>query len=325
MKIIKLKPFIADYMWGGHRLCDTYGLEPSQIAAEAWVFSAHADGQSILAEGDDAGMPFGEWLKTQKDVFGKKAKIEPGFGAPILCKFIDAERSLSIQVHPDDAFARQHENSPGKTEMWYILDAAPGAYIYYGLKEDVTADQLREGMSSGRITEMLNKVYVKPGEAFFIEAGTVHAIGAGILICEIQQSSNVTYRMYDFGRLGTDGKPRALHIDKAAACTRLTASAGRSTIEELPCESGKAELLAECGYFRSVKYTLQAGETLRLCADEESFLSLIAVSGNGRIAAGEEADEVGFGDSFFVPAGAGEVVLTTDSELGIIVSEAGRE
>ncbi|MBQ9939502.1 MAG: class I mannose-6-phosphate isomerase [Oscillospiraceae bacterium] len=310
MKLIKLSPFIANYIWGGHRLCDIYGADASEPAAEAWVFSAHPDGQSLTAEGE----PFGSWLKQNPDALGTDARVSDGFGAPILCKFIDAENSLSIQVHPDDDFAEKHENSPGKTELWYILDAKPGAYIYYGLKEDTTEDKLREAMSNGSITELLNRVCVQKGDAYFIPAGTVHAIGAGIFVCEIQQSSNITYRMYDYGRLGADGRPRALHTEKAAACALKTASSA---------EAEKGDVLAECEYFKSVRYSLKEGEKVKLNVGEESFASVIAVSGGGTISAGEERSKIAFGNSFFVPAGSGEILLSADSSLEVIVSQAG--
>ena len=323
METVKLKPFIANYIWGGHRLCPVYGLDGETIAAEAWVFSAHPDGPSTVDSGECRGSSLREYLAELGDgVFGSGARLEPGFGAPILCKFIDAARTLSIQVHPDDAFARKHENSPGKSEMWYILDAEPGAFIYYGLRRDVTREELARSMEDGSVTELLNKVYVKPGDAFFIPAGTIHAIGAGIFICEIQQSSNITYRMYDFGRLGADGKPRPLHIEKAAACAKITASGVSQEKKAIPCDGAGAELLAECEYFRAVRYTVGKGGRTALDA-AESFLSVIVTGGSGRLETPEAGFDLGFGDSFFVPAGTGEVTVESDSGCELIVSSNG--
>ncbi len=322
METVRLRPFIANYIWGGHRLCRTYGLDDNTVAAEAWVFSAHSDGQSTVDSGKCSGMPFGDYLKSCGDgVFGK-ADVEEGFGAPILCKFIDAARSLSIQVHPDDAFARRYEGSPGKSELWYILDAEPGAFIYYGLRRDVTRGELERAMADGTITELLNKVFVRRGDAFFIPAGTVHAIGAGIMICEIQQSSNITYRMYDFGRLGADGKPRTLHIEKAAGCAALTATDASPSQREIPCGNVKAELLGECRYFRTVKYSLKKGQHLELGADE-SFLSLIVTGGAGCLAAPDARFDIRFGERFFVPAGTGIVAAESEDGCELIVSSAG--
>ncbi len=320
METVRLKPFIASYIWGGRRLCPVYGLDGDTVAAEAWVFSAHTDGQSIVASGECAGMPLRDYIAVCGDgAFGAGARLEPGFGAPVLCKFIDAARSLSIQVHPDDEFARKHESSPGKSEMWYILDAEPDAFIYYGLNRDVTREELARAMADGSITELLNKVYVRRGDSFFIPAGTIHAIGAGILICEIQQSSNITYRMYDFGRLGADGKPRALHIEKAAACARLSASTTSPSAAPIPCSGARAELLAECEYFRAVKYILAGGEST--CIDASaSFLSVIVTGGSGRLFAPGAEFDLRFGDSFFVPAGTGVVTVESAHGCELVVS-----
>ncbi len=322
METIRLKPFIANYIWGGHRLCPVYGLDGDTVAAEAWVFSAHADGSSEVASGPSAGASFRDYLAERgEDVFGG-ARVEPGFGAPILCKFIDAARSLSIQVHPDDAFAREHENSPGKSELWYILDAEPGAFIYYGLKRSVTREELALAMANGSITELLNKAYVRRGDAFFIPAGTIHAIGAGIFVCEIQQSSNITYRMYDFGRLGADGKPRALHIEKSAACARLTPSKAFPETEPVPCAGAKAWLLAECEYFRAVRYVLGAGDKTALDASG-SFLSVVVTGGSGRLVAPDAEFDFRFGDSFFVPAGSGSAFVESAGGCELVVSSKG--
>ena len=312
MKLIKLLPFITDYIWGGRRLCDVYGIDASQPAAEAWVFSAHPDGQSRTSEGE----LFGDWLKKNPGALGENAKVSEGFGAPVLCKFIDAEKPLSIQVHPNDAFAGEFENSPGKTELWYIVDASEGAYIYYGLKKNVTEEELRGAMLDGSVTELLNKVYVKKGEAYFVPAGTVHAIGGGLLICEIQQSSNVTYRMWDYGRVGADGKPRALHVEKAAKCTCKNATEAR------PVQNS---VLAECEYFKSVKYCVESGEILALGSGKDSFLSVIAVAGEGVISAEGERSDIAFGDSFVVPANSGEIRLCTNSVLEVIVTSAAEQ
>ena len=177
-------------------------------------------------------------------------------------------------------------------------------------------------MEDGSIMELLNKVCVKPGDAFFIPAGTIHAIGAGIFICEIQQSSNITYRMYDFGRLGADGKPRPLHIEKAAACAKITASGVSQEKKAIPCDGAGAELLAECEYFRAVRYTVGKGGRTALDA-AESFLSVIVTGGSGRLETPEAGFDFGFGDSFFVPAGTGEVTVESGGGCELIVSSNG--
>lgn len=170
---------------------------------------------------------------------------------PVLIKLIDAARPLSVQVHPDDAYAQRVEGEPGKTEMWYVVDAQPGAQLYYGFQRELTREEAARRIADGTLTDVLNAVPVKAGDVFFIDAGTVHAIGAGILIAEIQQNSNTTYRVFDYGRLGADGKPRALHVEKALDVARLCPPERPAGPMGKPEQNGDctSTLLAKCGYF----------------------------------------------------------------------------
>ncbi|MCR5025201.1 MAG: class I mannose-6-phosphate isomerase, partial [Lachnospiraceae bacterium] len=232
MSIFKLKPACKDYLWGGERLKKEYGIEyDGDPLAEAWVLSCHPDGLSVIDSGEHKG-------KTLSEYIGRNADKTLGF--PVLIKLIDAKQNLSIQVHPDDEYAMSHEGQKGKTEMWYILDSAPDAFIYYGFKKEISKEEFEQRIRDNTITEVLNKVRVKKGEAYFIKAGTLHAIGAGCLIAEVQQNSNVTYRIYDYDRVGADGKRRELHIDKALDVT-----------DRRPPEPYKADgdYLASCEYF----------------------------------------------------------------------------
>ncbi|MFV0255295.1 MAG: type I phosphomannose isomerase catalytic subunit, partial [Erysipelotrichaceae bacterium] len=187
MEMIKLKPAFKDYLWGGTRLKKEYGMKTElDIVAEAWELSAHPDGPARITNGKYVGKNFIEYL----DIVGKKAwgtNAQHFEQFPILIKFIDAKQALSIQVHPNDEYALQVEKEYGKNEMWYIVDCEPGSYLYYGVNQDLTKEEYRKHIEDDTILEVLNKVEVKKGDCFFIKAGTIHAIGEGCLICEIQQ------------------------------------------------------------------------------------------------------------------------------------------
>ena len=215
----------------------------------------------------------------------------------MLIKLIDAAKDLSIQVHPDDAYARAHEGQNCKTEMWYVLSAEPDACLYCGFSRDISRDELKRRIADNALPEVLRRVNVKAGDTVFIPAGTIHAICRGIVVAEVQQSSNVTYRVCDYGRLGPDGKPRALHIAQALDVTRRTAGV------PTPDFGGH---LARCGYFT---VDLLAAPQATLCGTE-SFLSLLIFDGEGEVRCGGETVRARKGDSLFLPAGSGEVRLT---------------
>lgn len=203
-------------LWGGVRIRDDLHKDTGDLTkiAESWEVSTHPNGQSIVDSGDCAGKTLSELFDTIGwEYAGEYAKKHRRL--PIMVKYIDAHENLSIQVHPGERYARKHENDGGKNEMWYILEADEGAYVYLGFNRDVTKQEVRTAVRNGTIETLLNKVEVSKGDVFYIPAGTVHAIGAGCLICEIQQTSDATYRLYDYGRIDENGKPRTLHIKKA--------------------------------------------------------------------------------------------------------------
>ena len=207
MYTLKLKPALKDYLWGGTRLKTEYKMETNlEKVAEAWVLSTHKDGAGIVLNGELEGKTLTEAVAAfGTDCLGENGKKFSYF--PILIKLIDAKDDLSVQVHPDDEYALRVEGEYGKTEMWYIVDCEEGATLYYGFKEEISKEQFRAKIADNTITDVLNKVPVKKGDVFFIPSGTIHAIGKGILIAEIQQNSNTTYRVSDYGRLGADGNP----------------------------------------------------------------------------------------------------------------------
>lgn len=315
MEILKLNPVFKDYIWGGTRLRDDFGLKTDiNPVAEGWMLACHKDGMNTIDGGEYGG-------KTLESVIedGGKAKIAgtnsekfPYF--PVLIKLIDAKDNLSVQVHPDNEYAAKVEHEFGKTEMWYVLDAAPGATLIYGFKNKIGKEEFKQAIESNTLLDVLNVVEVKKGDMFFIEAGTVHAIGKGALIAEIQQNSNSTYRVYDYGRLGKDGKPRELHIQKAIDVSKTEpAKYGTKPFgKKEKISGGTRQMLTECPLFSVYNYGLNG--KVELNANEESFNHILIVDGSGKI----DGREFKKGDSFFVPAnygdyeieGSGEFILT---------------
>ncbi|MGN1235356.1 MAG: type I phosphomannose isomerase catalytic subunit, partial [Christensenellaceae bacterium] len=263
--------------------------------------STHPAGQCSVTEGKYKGMLFGDYVEA----IGRERlgwKCQPFKAFPLMIKFIDAKENLSIQVHPDDDYALTNENEYGKNEMWYILDAEPDAYIYLGFNRKVTPEEIRRRIENETLTEVLNKVPVKKGQTYFLKSGTVHAIGSGIFICEIQQSSDATYRLYDYGRRDKNGQTRALHIDKALDVICMDRE--RVKVSEYPVkkETGYCtQVLGECKYFSTKKYNVQ--DSAILYVDSSSFLSIIITEGEGKITADNKELPFHIGDSFFIPAG----------------------
>ena len=305
MYIMKLHPAFKDYLWGGTRLRDDYGLECNlDIIAEGWMLSCHKDGNSTIENGEYKGLTLREAIeKSETSLIGTNAEGFPDF--PILIKLIDAKQNLSIQVHPDDEYAQKVEGEFGKTEMWYVVDCEDGAYLYYGFKEEISKAQFKEAIENNTLTNILNKVEVKKGDCFFIESGTVHAIGAGLLIAEIQQNSNTTYRVYDYGRVGADGKPRELHTEKAVDVTV-------TTLPKYPVLHDNQEIettLAECKYFKVKKHNVNGN--IEINVDSTSFSSLLCVEGQCTV--GDV--EIKAGECVFIPANMGSVVVSGNAIL----------
>ena len=299
METIKLTPACKDYLWGGEKLRQDYGIQ-SQLhpLAEAWVLSCHPDGPSVVATGPLAGKTLPEYIQ-EKGLGCLGADCEKFTDFPILAKFIDAKGDLSIQVHPSNEYALAHEHQFGKTEMWYVLDCEPGATLYYGFQHQISREEFQQRIQDNTLTEVLNAVPVEKGDLFFIPAGTLHAIRKGIVVAEIQQNSNVTYRIYDYGRVGADGKPRQLHIQQAIEVTQ------RTPPQPDPDFHGH---LAQCPYFTvdvmEGRFTLDCGP--------ESFVSVLVLEGTGILWEGDESMSLRKGESLFIPAGAGQCRLEGD-------------
>lgn len=280
------------------------GIEMYPLA-ETWECSTHPDGPSYVSGGSFDGETLADVIRAHPDYLGSRHAGESEL--PILIKFIDAKKDLSVQVHPTDAYAREHENGQrGKTEMWYVLDAGKDASLIYGLRYGVSRQQMRQMIREGSVTKILQKVPVKKDDLFFIEAGTIHAIGAGTLVAEIQENSNLTYRLYDYDRVGKDGKKRQLHVDKALQVANLRSSAEpRQPLRVLKYRQGVAsELLCRCRYFEVYRMIVntERRQKVHYRADEVSFRVLLCVNGCGMIRF--ENTEIIFykGDCIFVPA-----------------------
>ncbi len=293
MYTLKLKPALKDYLWGGTRLKTEFNMQSAlEKVAEAWVLSTHKDGPSVVLNGELAGKTLTEAIEHfGKDCLGSRGNEFSYF--PILIKLIDAKDDLSVQVHPDDDYALREEGEYGKTEMWYIVDHEPDAALYYGLKEVVSKEAFCKSIADNTVTEVLNRVPVHKGDVFFIPAGTIHAIGKGILIAEIQQNSNTTYRVSDYGRLGADGKPRPLHIEKAVEVAKLAPPPMQKQLPE--------GVLADCAYFKV--RVLNINQTEDIVVDDTSFSALLCL--DGTITVGDVT--LSKGEAAFVPAGSGTV------------------
>ncbi len=292
MKIEKLYPECKEYIWGGEKLTKKYGKQTDKTpCAESWELSFHKDGLTRLENGKTL------MESVTEKALGENVKGFPFF--PTLIKFIDAEQNLSVQVHPSDEYALKNEHSFGKTEMWYIVEAEEGAGIYLGFNRDVSKEEYETAIKENRLTELLNFYEVKAGDCYFIPSGTIHAIGKGCLICEIQQNSNLTYRVYDYGRKDKNGNERELHIEKALQVTKLTKH------KNTPLTGNT---LGVSKYF-TVKKLCVKNEVLR--ADKKTFQCLTCVKGQGEL----DGQAVRTGDSFFVPANYGEYTLNGDMEI----------
>ncbi len=295
MSIIQLKPAYKNYLWGGTSLISQFFKEyDGKVLAESWELSCHKDGESIVSNGVYTGLPLSDWLRINgMETLGSNCRNLEDF--PILIKFIDAAQNLSIQVHPDDLYARKNEGQSGKTEAWYIVDCVNDAFVYLGFQKSISKEEFAERIKNQTIVEVLSKKQVHKGDMIFVSPGTVHAIGAGILALEIQQSSNVTYRVYDFGRKDLNGRTRELHIEKACEVADLQPYRPNYDFHGH---------LVDCPYF-TVDLLLIKESFLNVVFGD-SFHSLIVLEGEGVITCGDETCTIRKGDSIFLPAESGE-------------------
>ncbi len=296
--VYKLEPSCMDFIWGGTKLISWGKKINSDVLAEAWELSYRNDYCSLIASGINKGKRLIDVLP--KEELGSNVTKFEFF--PMLVKLLDPSKDLSVQVHPNDAYALKHENCYGKTEMWYVVEAKEDAGFYVGFKNDVTKEEIVQRIKDNSLTEAMNFVTVKPGDCYMVPSGTVHTICKDVIILEVQQNSTITYRLYDYGRLGKDGKPRELHVDKALDVLNLNKY-------EKP--EFKGDLLGKCKYFSSYKYDFD-GE-MEIFTDLKSFKTFTIVDGNGSV----EGIPFKKGDTFIMPInkkcvvkGKGRLVLS---------------
>ena len=301
MEILRTKPIFKEAIWGGTRLRDDFGYEiPSDKTGECWAVSAHPDGEGSIAGGTFDGMKLSELWDTHPELFGNL----PLDRFPLLTKIIDANGDLSIQVHPDDVYAAEHENgSLGKMECWYIIDCVPGATIVIGHNAK-TREELRAMVEEGRWNELIREIPIKKGDFFQIDPGTVHAIKAGTMILESQQSSDITYRLYDYGRL-QNGKPRPLHIEKSLDVIEVPFKERRA---EPASGDSWLQLLYSCKYYKVWKGSLNGKEVL---AQDEPFMIGSVLSGEAAL----DGEIFRKGDHFIIPFGHPPIEISGTAEF----------
>ena len=316
-----LKPAGIEKLWGGTRLNDDFskGIDLNPLA-ETWECSTHPDGPSVVASGKYKGQTLRKVLEEHAEFLGEHAIFLGEL--PILIKLIDANKDLSVQVHPDDVYAKTNEHEQnGKTEMWYVLDAYQNSKLIYGLHHNISKEKFKKSLESGSVEKYLQKIPVKKGDVFFIEPGTIHAIGAGILVAEIQQNSNLTYRLFDYNRIDKNGNKRELHIDKALDVAKLTASVEPSQpMRILKYTQGSAsELLCRCKYFQVERLLINTERTRKLYEFYSSTLSFevyLCISGCGIMLYGLDNVIVFFkGDCIFIPANSTNIKIHGRAEL----------
>lgn len=309
---MKLKPYVSETIWGGRKLIEEYNVETEKAnAAEGWMLSCHPSGFGSIVNGELAGVSLPDAVKSYPEICGKNAANFSDF--PILIKFIDARDDLSVQVHPTKEYCEKTGRGQSKTECWYIIDCDEDAHLILGFKDKISPEQFKTAIENNTLTEYVDKVKVKKGDFFFIESGTLHAICKGILLAEVQESSNTTYRIYDYNRVGNDGKPRELHVADGVAVTKLEKYSQPDFCKGEELYSEEKKLLADCPLFKTWKLDIN-GDFIDN-ADENSFVSLLVLAGNGNLECCGEALSLRKGDSIFIPASAGEYKLNGELEI----------
>lgn len=320
MSPLKFEPILKTIVWGGEKIAPYKGIETEQKhIGESWELSGVAGNESVVADGPLKGKTIAQLVKEYKaDLVGKHVYENTGDEFPLLIKFIDALSDLSIQVHPNDELAaKRHNGSKGKTEMWYVVDAEPGAHLLSGLTEKITPEQYAAKVADGTITDVLARYEVHPGDVFFLPAGRIHAICGGCFIAEIQQTSNITYRIYDYGRLGLDGKPREVHTELAKDAIDYTVYPDYRTHYE-PRQNEEQEVVS-CKYFTTSIYDLTLPYAKDL-SEIDSFLVVMCLTGSGAIEVDGEEVPVHQGETVLIPATADDICFVPDGSIKVLTS-----
>ena len=318
---LKFRPILKSMVWGGEKIAPFKSISTDQHnIGESWELSGVKGNESVVANGEYAGRTITDLIKEFKDkLIGKSNYEKTGEQFPLLIKFIDAKQDLSIQVHPNDELAaKRHNGSKGKTEMWYVVETDPGAHLMAGLKKSITPEEYVERVNNNTITDVLEDFSLKPGDVFFLPAGRIHSIGSGSFIAEIQQTSDITYRIYDFGRLGLDGKPRELHTELAKDAIDYRVYPDYKT----RYEKGKdrENVLVDCNYFTTSLYDLDKEYDLDLKA-LDSFLIMICIEGGAVITDNEgHSETVRKGETVLIPASTEGVKVVPEGNVQFLTS-----
>lgn len=302
----KFEPLLKQTLWGGDKIIPFKHLNTQmERVGESWEISGVKDNETIVANGPDKGKSLNQLVSEQKaKLVGEENYQRFGDEFPLLVKFIDASQDLSIQVHPNDETAHRLGKPHGKTEMWYTLESAPSAHLYNGLKKKITTEEYEQMVANDTIVDALARYEIKEGDVFYIPAGRIHAIGSGCFVTEIQETSDVTFRIYDYKRKDKDGNYRELHIKEAAQCIDFTVLPNyRAGYEPI---LNKGVQLVESPYFTTAVYDLTEPMTLDY-SELDSFVILIAVKGEGAITCNGEQMTFKMGDTILLPATTNEV------------------
>lgn len=313
MDIIFLEPVFKNYIWGGQKLKQIFKKNtPYDITAESWEISTNKNGVNKIINGEYKDKYLNEIFEEKNlrtKIFGTKCAEMQDF--PLLIKYIDAKQNLSVQVHPDDEYARKYENDYGKNELWYIMDCPKNAKLVCGLNERVTRENLNNIVRSEKIKENLRYIDIEKGDSIYIPSGTVHAILSDTLVCEIQQNSNLTYRIYDWDRVDKDGKRRELHISKAIDVINLD-----NKIEKVKLNNSSSQNLISSRYFSVDRIDVNGEKDFT--SNMETFYTINVVEGSGKVFSNNKEYVINCGDSFIIPAQLGKFKI--DGKMIILVS-----
>lgn len=320
MKPFRFTPILKSLIWGGDKIAPYKGIETTQAnIGESWELSGVSGDESVVAEGEYAGYTLPQLIgELKEELVGRKVYERFGEEFPLLVKFIDARDDLSIQVHPNDELAQARHGKHGKTEMWYVVGADRGAHLKAGFSQKITPEEYERRVADNTLTDVLCDYAVQPGDLFFLPAGRVHAICAGSFVAEIQQTSDVTYRIYDYGRLGKDGKPRELHTELAKDAIDYTVLPDYRS-HYVPAENSETELVA-CPYFVTSLYDLDAPAEKEL-SQFDSFLVVMCLAGRGTLVDDEGSETpVRQGETLLVPASTRSIRFVPEGAMKILTS-----
>ncbi|MEJ6950640.1 mannose-6-phosphate isomerase, class I [Natronospora cellulosivora (SeqCode)] len=316
----KFKPIYKEKIWGGNKLLTFFKrVLAKKNIGESWEVAAHENGSSIISNGNYQGTNISTlYKKYPKEILGEKSSYNDLENFPLLIKILDANDKLSVQVHPDDEYAQREEGEPGKTEMWYILDAKENAKLVYGIKENTDKESFKKSIEDGTLEKYLNEIKVEKGDVIFIPSGTIHAIEDGILLAEIQQNSDTTYRVYDWNRTDSKGNSRELHVEKALEVTNFQQdiSKAKSTPLRKQMDGYIRSFLVACHYFITEKIEVQKEYSIAPSGNRPYIL--MNISGQASINYEDLSYSFNPGDTFFLPASLNNVRI--DGEVEFLLS-----